>query len=111
VRNAIGLVQQMSRLESIKEGIKRLNFNGALLDDINWLIKKAEESDLWKRKFFEENGKVLDLIYEKTTHQSFKESKRAKMELCETCFFKSFCKTINLEHCEGRDYVEEEDKL
>jgi hypothetical protein len=28
-------------------------------------------------------------------------------EMCETCFFYSFCKNIKLPHCNGEDYVKD----
>lgn len=35
-------------------------------DTFNWLIKQAELTDIWKQRYFDENKKVLDMIYEKT---------------------------------------------
>lgn len=28
-------------------------------------------------------------------------------ELCKDCIFSSFCKVVNLPHCDGKDYVKQ----
>jgi hypothetical protein len=55
---------------------------GAL--EIEWMKREAEHLDKKTREML-----------------------RPPENLCETCLFCSFCKTIRLPHCNGEDYVKE----
>jgi hypothetical protein len=54
---------------------------GAL--EIEWMKREAERLDRQVREMLKPSEKS-----------------------CETCFFSSFCKTIQLPYCDGEDYVE-----
>jgi hypothetical protein len=55
---------------------------GAL--EIEWMKREAEHLDKKTRELLNSSEK-----------------------LCGTCFFRKFCKTIKLPHCNGEDYVKE----
>jgi hypothetical protein len=58
----------MERLKSIIQGIKRVSFDGVLLEDIEWLVAQAEKVECYEKALGDINDYIPTRDFKKDVH-------------------------------------------